>query len=284
MSRYVSCGPHKSRIKEPIMNPSVRENLSNFLQHYAEMNRQFESLFGYSLFITHGTLLGFVRDGGPIAHDDYDFDVGYLSSCSSVDSVRREYINILESLFKSGQNISIIRRDGTSRRSYFHWYGHDGIHIDVFPTWYEKGRIWSPFKLGSRCSAEAVKPLRQKYIQGQSVFFPNQPEILLAAIYGEDWQIPDPNHKLSCNEGEKGILHLEKLKISKQHIRRLLKYRARQSGGRWELECYQKREKNLRRLARKERSNKMLQKSLNVYWGMRSKIPFKAQLRRLCGK
>ncbi|MFM9276378.1 LicD family protein, partial [Pseudarthrobacter sp. NKDBFgelt] len=71
------------------------------LDAYQEFQEYFRKTFNKDLYFVAGTLLGAVREGDFIAHDD-DMDVGYFSTKASAEEVRDEMFEILYQLRSDG--------------------------------------------------------------------------------------------------------------------------------------------------------------------------------------
>ncbi|MCR6625256.1 MAG: LicD family protein [Pseudoxanthomonas sp.] len=130
-------------------------------------------------FICYGTLLGAVRTGDFIAHDD-DLDVVFLEDGAS--SARDEVIRHLESEgFQVREDIPLLNVRVSIPGSH--------IFIDLFPAWpradglhmyMEKMRIRA-------VPVEAVLPLGTVHLRGEAFPAPGHPDQFLTERYGADW-------------------------------------------------------------------------------------------------
>jgi SAM-dependent methyltransferase len=144
---------------------------------------------GVPAFIAYGTLLGAVRNGAFIGHDN-DADVAYLSHYEEPTDVARESFRIERGLLAAGWRVS--RSTGGFLRV---WAddGHDAQRkIDLF-TGHFLGEMfaierWVRAPLGR----ESLLPLSTVTLEGTELPAPARPEDLLAATYGEGWRVPDP--------------------------------------------------------------------------------------------
>jgi len=152
---------------------------------------------GLDAFPSYGTLLGAVRDGALIGHDN-DADVAYLSRHTHPVDVIRESFRIQRLLHRDGLEISrysggafkVTVRDG------------DGVPrgLDVFAGFlYDDklvllGEIFAPFD-------EAwLRPLGIVELEGRPLPAPAEPDRLLATMYGPSWRVPDPTFKFETDE------------------------------------------------------------------------------------
>ena len=145
---------------------------------------------GIHAFATSGTLLGLVREGGLLAHDkDLDLALPYGELAQAHDC--------------------LVARGWTPDRMnrFFltpHAYQHDGlgVSLDLFGVIIEPGStamvsgIWLkglPWEWQRVSEVPGPIRLRQIYQDAGLVWTLEQPEVLLEAIYGPEWRIPDPD-------------------------------------------------------------------------------------------
>jgi hypothetical protein len=150
-----------------------------------DASRIFETLkaLGYSSFINSGTLLGYVRDGKLIGHDD-DLDLAVMLPGKSEAEISRswiELINVLSQYFdltKKVNEIATIKLDFD-------------VEIDIFPAWSLNGRLFVyPYCYGD-LPLSALLPIREVYWVGFGLGVPQCAEALLVVNYGEGWRTPD---------------------------------------------------------------------------------------------
>ena len=152
---------------------------------------------GLDAFPAYGTLLGAVREGKLIGHDN-DADVAYLSRHTHPVDVIRESFRIQRLLHRDGLEIS--RYSGgafkvTVRDS-------EGVPrgLDVFAGFlYDDhlvllGEIFAPFE------ESWLRPLGLVELEGRRLPAPADPDRLLAAMYGPSWRVPDPTFKFETDE------------------------------------------------------------------------------------
>lgn len=144
---------------------------------------------GLDGFLAYGTLLGAVREGAFIGHDN-DLDLGYLSEARHPVDVVHESMRLQRALVRAGMKVE--RYSGAGLKV---WVRDDsGIArgLDIFGGFWDGdrlvllGELWTPFR------REWVEPLSTVELEGHPFPAPAQPERLLEAMYGPDWQVPDP--------------------------------------------------------------------------------------------
>lgn len=147
---------------------------------------------GVPAFVSYGTLLGAVRNGGLIGHDN-DLDISYLSERGHPVDVVREGYRIERVLQQEGFAV----RRGSGARMNVRLRLSDGFmrFIDVFTAHWMEGVLYTPSDTGFRLPRETILPLGTVELLGHQVPAPADPERLLAETYGPGWRVPDPSFK-----------------------------------------------------------------------------------------
>ena len=152
--------------------------------------------FGYTLYFIGGTLLGYIREND-FLENDKDMDISYFSKYENVADVKKEMIDICEKLIELEEPLIFIRTGFTTVK-YFIKYkivGTEDDRIDIMPTWIQNGKIYRPTFVGYNGSRDIIFPLKKETFYGYEVYIPNQAEVKLANVYGENWRIPDKGFK-----------------------------------------------------------------------------------------
>ena len=139
---------------------------------------------GHEVFLGYGALLGFVRDGALIPHDD-DLDLIVLQDESQPGGVAAMAAILAASGFK------------TEAKSPFnlhvHRAGQPGTVCDLFLARREgEAAVFHPARQ-PRVPLAAILPLRPTQMFGHPIAVPANVFVVLEAFYGPGWRKPDPN-------------------------------------------------------------------------------------------
>lgn len=154
---------------------------------------------GYPAFINSGTLLGAVREGRFLGHDD-DADFAVRLDGQTDEELVQSLDTLCDALNASG---------ALKRPAWYHKSGPilkvlvgSGIEVDLFPLWFRDGRayIW-PHTYGE-LSEQDIFPLGTQTLCGKPMPAPNEPEKMLALNYGEGWRHPDPGYFFPWNDAK----------------------------------------------------------------------------------
>ncbi|WP_297818181.1 LicD family protein [uncultured Paraglaciecola sp.] len=143
MEEYnLALGPHGLTqtfdLKSDKQKDLTYQRLSTFLS-------QLVNEFGVDAFVSSGTLLGFVRQGEFLGHDD-DLDICYISKESTHEGIVRERNEI--KVFLNGKGYRVTDSDVA------HLWVHtgDNIMFDLFTGWIENNRcMMNPPSFTWRC-------------------------------------------------------------------------------------------------------------------------------------
>lgn len=139
---------------------------------------------GGEAFLNSGTLLGYVRDGRPITHDD-DFDIGALVPGNSQEEAAQNWRDFARAL--------AARRPIGDRMRYLRVFLSDGVPVDIFPAWTADGAAFVYPYCHADLPETALKPLRTFQTErGVTFAVPAEPEDILTVNYGPEWRIPQP--------------------------------------------------------------------------------------------
>jgi hypothetical protein len=135
-------------------------------------------------FLTSGTLLGFVREGDMLAHDD-DMDFGIMLRGDTLEEVVADLFSLKRQLFARG----LLPNWQFFPNRCFARLKSDKIHIDLFPSWVMDGKLhcW-PHGI---VDIKDVLPIATRDTPRGLLNFPARPEKILECAYGEKWRVPD---------------------------------------------------------------------------------------------
>jgi SAM-dependent methyltransferase len=159
---------------------------------------------GLRPFVVGGTLLGAVRSGKILPHDD-DADIAYLSRHTHPADVAREAFEIGHKLESLGYEIK--RHSATHMQLLFRGDGGYVTHyIDVFSAFFTTdGNINQPFHVRAHTSHSQMLPFGNVSLDagGTKVTFPApaDPAHWLEINYDTHWRTPLPGFQLITPEG-----------------------------------------------------------------------------------
>lgn len=146
-----------------------------------------EGLAGYGreIFANSGTLLGLVREGTLLAHDN-DIDLGILLQAGDAAGAAREWIALTDRMIAEG--VAVQRSSWSQVTLKLHKIG--GFGVDLFPAWCgADDRLWIyPHTAGNLTKAQLL-PLKSDPMTGLGL--PRDAEAVLVSNYGKDWRTPD---------------------------------------------------------------------------------------------
>ena len=189
----LALGPHGLTqtfdLKSDKQKDLTYQRLSTFLS-------QLVNEFGVDAFVSSGTLLGFVRQGEFLGHDD-DLDICYISKESTHEGIVRERNEI--KVFLNGKGYRVTDSDVA------HLWVHtgDNIMFDLFTGWIENNRcMMNPLPLPG-VAASDVLPLKTLKSHWYPIMMPANPEALMELNYGKSWKVPDPLWKFDWSHARK---------------------------------------------------------------------------------
>jgi hypothetical protein len=194
----VAFGPHGFMqtfdLKSAAEKSKVFKELSKLLYW---MNEEFK----VPAFVSSGTLLGLVRDGALIGHDD-DVDICYISNEKTESAILTERNRLVEFLTAKGCRLA------PSGIAHYWCTTPGGLSLDIF-TGFVEGSNCSMNPIGrNEIPANDVLPLSERDVGGQVLYFPRNPEPLLVLNYGEHWRSPDPLWTFNWGKAKKDFAFL----------------------------------------------------------------------------
>lgn len=171
-----------------------REELDALLDATADALALLRDL-GREAFLAYGNLLGAVRAGRLIGHDN-DADIGYLASSPYAVDVIRESM-VLERAFQDA-GWRTFRMSGGFFKVYAGPSGRESS-VDVFSAfWFADEFHLMPYTVGD-LPREQVLPLGTVELEGRTFPAPREPEVMLEVCYGPGWRVPDPTYKYEAS-------------------------------------------------------------------------------------
>ncbi len=174
------------------LSAEAGSDIDELMDAVVRLVEDLQTAAGVPAFISYGTLLGAVRNGRLIGHDN-DVDLAYVSQEPFPVDVVREGFRVERALREAGWtvrrgsgvrlNVRLLMQDGSTR------------YVDVFTAHWVEGVLYMPSDTGFRLPVETILPLRQVELMGRMLPAPARSEELLAATYGESWRVPDPSFK-----------------------------------------------------------------------------------------
>jgi SAM-dependent methyltransferase len=168
-------------------DPSLIEGILDETEKLITLARE---RLGIALFVTGGTLLGPVRDGAIMPHDD-DADLAYLSRHLNPSDVVLESFE-LERLLKAASYETVRHSAGHLQLMFPGGTLADSFYVDIFTYFTVNGWFHGPFHARERADKVPVFPLTTLDVNGRPLPAPASPELMLSAIYGPSWRTPDP--------------------------------------------------------------------------------------------
>ncbi|MGO4384599.1 class I SAM-dependent methyltransferase [Specibacter sp. RAF43] len=164
--------------------------MADVLGSAARLVAVLQDTMGLEPFVTGGTLLGLVRDGQLVAHDD-DADLAYLSRHTNPTDVVLESYEMERVLAAEG--FETVRHSSGHLQVMFGGTEYtDGHYVDIFSYFVTEGWFYGTFHAREKAAEVTIFPLGTVSAGGLELPAPANTDQLLTAIYGPDWRIPDP--------------------------------------------------------------------------------------------
>jgi hypothetical protein len=144
---------------------------------------------GGPAFLCYGALLGAVRDGHLIGHDN-DADVAFLSAHEQPADIVLESLHLERLLQRHGWPTR--RMSGDDFKVYVQLGDGSSSAIDIFGAFYIDDVFHLLGEVRGELPKDALLPLGSVQLEGRTVTAPARPEQLLALTYGPGWREPDP--------------------------------------------------------------------------------------------
>jgi SAM-dependent methyltransferase len=167
-----------------------RAAIEGYLDQVTEVLTLLRDECGLPAFISFGTLLGAVRTGRLIGHDN-DIDLGYLSAYTNPVDVVRESIRV-ERVLRT-RDWRVVRQNGGFLALFLPQADGSSRNLDVFACFIVNGYLHQIHDIRTKADRSAVLPLRDIEFEGRQMPAPAKPEVFLRAAYGRHWRVPDPS-------------------------------------------------------------------------------------------
>ena len=159
------------------------------LGFYDGLRKVIKDALGHDLFVMYGSLLGAVREGGFIGHDD-DFDAAVIVDATTGPEAIEALKKLAFMLIDAGYDVE-------GRRSAVHVHHRDdpAIRIDIFHLYFDAQGVLA-FAFGVAGTSDVLKEQWQGVVETRfgpgSVLVPVNGEAMVETIYGAGWRIPTP--------------------------------------------------------------------------------------------
>lgn len=145
---------------------------------------------GLTVFANSGTLLGLVREGVLLGHDD-DIDLAVVLKAKTHLAAAAEW----NALRKRLGELSLLADDDTKHNlAIIKLRRIDDVTVDLFPAWFDshdRAHVYPHTK--GEMSKSGVLPLVEGPSKG--IMMPRDAKAMLALNYGDQWQVPDPTFR-----------------------------------------------------------------------------------------
>lgn len=152
---------------------------------------------GVAAFPAYGTLLGAVRGGRLIGHDN-DADVGYVSRHTHPADVILESFRLQRLLHRDG--LKITRYSGAAFKVVVQDSNGVDTGLDVFAGFLREGHLVLMGEIYAPFERDWLLPLGTVELEGRVLPAPAQPERLLSLMYGPSWRVPDPTFTFTTDD------------------------------------------------------------------------------------
>ncbi len=157
---------------------------------YSALRADVAEVAGSEPFLTYGTLLGSVREGGFIGHD-LDFDAAVLVAARDAAQAARELQRTAFGLIDRGYEVRAFPTFVQVARP-----ERPDVVVDLFHLYFDgAGTLCFPHGVASsgQLTADDWSPPTEREFGGTQVLVPAPAEAFLGHVYGADWTTPDPS-------------------------------------------------------------------------------------------
>jgi hypothetical protein len=139
---------------------------------------------GCRVLLNSGTLLGLVRDGELIGHDN-DIGLAIILDAETPEDAAIEWKAFPQKL----SDLGIFSEGSQEYNGFLRLTPIAGFEVDIFPGWFANDKVYIYPHTYGELEAKDVYPFRTCKITGLNQ--PAEPEKMLKINYGEGWNVPD---------------------------------------------------------------------------------------------
>lgn len=166
----------------------TQERLLASSAEVAELMQQ----WGYPIYIVGGTLLGAMRSGAMLPHDD-DSDFAFWCDKTDPQDVSLVSFELQRRLEEAGY--VVVRHSHAHLELVFlAESGSIDYYIDIFTGYHSDDGLYNqPFALRGKLALDRLLPTKTVEVNGVTLPAPAVPEAWLEFAYGKKWRVPDPS-------------------------------------------------------------------------------------------
>jgi hypothetical protein len=148
--------------------------------------------WGYPVYIVGGTLLGSMRTGKLLPHDD-DIDFAFWCDRTNVEDVSLVSFEVERRFEECGYTV-VRHSHAHLELVFFTDEGSIDYYIDIFTGYHSADGLYNqPFALRGKLPRTELLPTKTIEVNGVTLPAPAVPEAWLEFAYGANWRIPDPS-------------------------------------------------------------------------------------------
>lgn len=178
-----------------ITPPKSTRQIAGWMHSYGALRAHLAEAAGSALMLCYGSLLGAIREGRVIPHDD-DLDTVVLLRARSHADAAAEFRALTALILSRSDTVDI----ETWRGRFLKVSIGEGSKIDVFPAWHDGQRLWCPLTTCLDCDPDLLVEAEERDFHGTQALVPRRAEEFLALKYGPGWRIPDPGYRAASRK------------------------------------------------------------------------------------
>lgn len=184
----------------------AKQNADNLWEAYNALAGELKNI-GLNIFLNSGTLLGAIRDGNFLPHDD-DIDVAVILGADNEVDAGIEFTAV-KALLQRHKLLD--EHSGEHSAGLLKLRRINGVQVDLFPAWISQDdRVYIyPHTYGTLPKSDLLD--LKIWNRMRNTYIPNRPEQILASNYGDNWKIPDPYFRFQWRKKHQFRKFLEQL-------------------------------------------------------------------------